>query len=320
MAGGQWRMADGPPLQSTREASVDDPYPAICDYEGSDYQESFWERGGRAYEDHAEALALTRLLPTVGRCLLEVGAGAGRHTLRYRGFDQVVLLDYSRSQLEQARIRLGASGRYRYVLADVYRMPFGPRAFDAATMIRTLHHMVDPPAALLRVRRSLASGAVFVLEFANKRNLKAVLRWLVRRQAWSPFDPQTVEFTRLNYDFHPAAVRAWLTGAGFHVEQWLPVSFFRLALLKRSIPLRLLLAGESALQRLGRLALLTPSVFLRARASGKEAGEPAGFWRCPACDSLDLVEQSNGVTCSSCGRAWPLREGIYDFRMDRHAP
>jgi ubiquinone/menaquinone biosynthesis C-methylase UbiE len=299
---------------------VDDPYPAICDYEGSDYQESFWERGGRAYEDRAEALALARLLPGGGHCLLEVGAGAGRNTPRYRGFDQVVLLDYSRSQLEQARRRLGDSQRYRFVLADVYRMPFGPGVFDTATMIRTLHHMVDPQAALLRVRRSLASGGILVLEFANKRNLKAILRWLVRRQAWNPLDPQTLEFTRLNYDFHPAAVRVWLAEAGFHVEQWLPVSFFRLALLKRAIPLPLLLAAESALQRLGRLALVTPSVFLRARASGKQAAGPAAFWRCPACDALDLTERSDGLSCSSCGRSWPLRDGIYDFRVGKDEP
>src|SRR3989304_4836144 len=54
---------------------MNDPYPAICDYEGSDYQASFWERGGRAYEDGAEALALRRLLPSSGEKLLEVGAG-----------------------------------------------------------------------------------------------------------------------------------------------------------------------------------------------------------------------------------------------------
>lgn len=293
-----------------------DPYPAICDYEGSDYQQTFWERGGRAYEDRAEAMALARLLPASGRCLLEVGAGAGRHSLRYRGFEQVVLLDYSRSQLEQARRRLGDSPRFRFVLADVYRMPFGPSAFDAATMIRTLHHMADPERALLRIRESLAGQAVFVLEFANKRNLKAILRWLARRQTWSPFDRRSVEFTRLNYDFHPQAVKSWLEQAGFHVEQWRPVSFFRLPLIKRVVPLPLLLAAESLLQRLGRAALVTPSIFLRARTSS-EAAEAASFWRCPACGSLDLTEASDRVACGSCGRNWAKRDGIYDFRVDQ---
>lgn len=293
---------------------MSDPYPAVCDYEGSDYQASFWERGGRAYEDGAEAIALRRLLPAAGRHLLEVGAGAGRNTARYGGFAEITLLDYSRSQLEQARRRLGDVARYRYVVADVYRMPFAPAAFDAATMIRTLHHMQDPPAALLRIRRTLEDGGVFVLEFANKRNLKAILRWALRRQGWSPFDRAPVEFARLNYDFHPAAVDSWLEGAMFHVERGLPVSHFRLGWLKRHVPLGVLLSFEGWLQRLGRAWLYTPSVFLRARAVGPTPATAAGFWRCPACDSLEITETESGLDCRSCRRHWPKRDGIYELR------
>src|SRR5512138_285570 len=117
--------------------------PPVCNYEGSDYQASFWDQGGRAYEDAAEGIALRKLLPPSGRLLLELGAGAGRNTPRYAGFEQVVLLDYSRTQLEQAQGRLGRSQRYIYVAADIYRLPFAPGTFDAATMIRTLHHMAD---------------------------------------------------------------------------------------------------------------------------------------------------------------------------------
>jgi ubiquinone/menaquinone biosynthesis C-methylase UbiE len=87
--------------------------PAICDYEGSTYQEDFWGRGGRTYEDFCEAAALRRLLPPKGGdLLLELGAGAGRNTPRYLGFERIVLLDYSRSQLLQARERLGVGPRY----------------------------------------------------------------------------------------------------------------------------------------------------------------------------------------------------------------
>ena len=294
---------------------MEDPYPAVCDYEGSDYQASFWGRGGRAYEDGAEALALRRLLPTSGEKLLEVGAGAGRNTLRYTGFGEITLLDYSRSQLEQARRRLGDTPRYRYVVADVYRMPFGPAAFDAATMIRTLHHMQDPPAALQRVRQTLGQGGVFILEFANKRHLKAIARWLLRRQAWNPFDPAPVEFARLNYDFHPRAVAGWLEAALFHVEHRLPVSHLRVGWLKRDIPLGLLLGAEGVLQHLGRAWLYTPSVFVRARAIGAGPTRTASFWRCPSCDSLDTDEAPDGVNCRQCGRSWPKRDGIYEFRV-----
>jgi ubiquinone/menaquinone biosynthesis C-methylase UbiE len=99
----------------------DTKQPPICDYEGSDYQTRFWEKGGREYEDRCESIALKRLLPKKGKLLLELGAGAGRNTLRYHGFERVVLLDYSRSQLKQAQELLGNSDRFIYVAADIYR-------------------------------------------------------------------------------------------------------------------------------------------------------------------------------------------------------
>ena len=293
---------------------MNDPYPAICDYDGSDYQGSFWERGGRAYEDGAEELALRRLLPPSGERLLEVGAGAGRNTPRYTGFREITLLDYSRSQLEQAQRRLGTGPRYRFVVADVYQMPFAEGVFDTATMIRTLHHMQDPAAALQRVRQSLGEGGVFILEFANKRNLKAIARWLLRRQTWNPFDPAPVEFANLNYDFHPRAVAGWLKAAMFHVERRLPVSHLRLGWLKRHVPLRLLLGVEGGLQRLGSTWLYTPSVFVRARAAASIEDPRGRFWRCPNCDSLEMAETDEGVHCRQCGRLWIRRGGIYEFR------
>ena len=54
-----------------------DKQPPVCDYEGSDYQTRFWEKGGREYEDRCEAIALKNLLPHSGKLMLELGAGAG---------------------------------------------------------------------------------------------------------------------------------------------------------------------------------------------------------------------------------------------------
>lgn len=139
------------------------PTPPVCSYEGSDYQQSFWEDGGRDYEDAAEAVALQRLLPNAGSLMLELGAGAGRNTPRFHMYDKVVLLDYSRTQLEQAQQRLGSDPRYVFVAADVYRLPFVDGLFDGATMIRTLHHMVEPQLALRSVRRVLAQKALLSL-------------------------------------------------------------------------------------------------------------------------------------------------------------
>ncbi len=289
--------------------------PPVCNYEGSDYQSTFWDQGERDYEDQAEAVALQRLLPASGRLLLEIGAGAGRNTSRYTGFKRIVLLDYSRTQLVQARERLGDSQRYIYVAADVYRLPFVPGLFDAATMIRTLHHMADAPLALEQIRKTLEPGATFILEYANKQNLKAILRYLLRRQDWSPFSPEPVEFVRLNFDFHPKTVRTWLQDKSFTVERQLTVSHFRIGLMKRLFPVSMLVVMDAMAQLTGDLWQLAPSVFTRARAIGNTPyASPDAFFCCPACDQFPLDEELDAMICPQCQRHWALQDGIYDFR------
>jgi len=247
--------------------------PPVCSYEGSDYQQSFWEAGQRQYEDAVEAIALKRLLPPKGELLLELGAGAGRNTPRYGGYKRVVLLDYSRTQLLQARERLGDNPRYTYVAADVYKLPFVTSLFDGATMIRTLHHMAEPGLALQSVRRVLAQDAIFILEFANKRNLKAVFRYLSGKQAWNPFSPEQVEFAALNFDFHPKTIRRLLAQNDFKIERQLAVSYFRVGWLKQHLPLGFLVGLDSALQWTGAFAQYSPSVFTRAKAIGTAPAE-----------------------------------------------
>ncbi|MBN1450979.1 MAG: methyltransferase domain-containing protein [Anaerolineales bacterium] len=292
--------------------------PPVCNYEGSDYQTSFWDQGGREYEDRTEAIALKRLLPKSGRLMLELGAGAGRNTSRYAGFERVVLLDYSRTQLQQAQARLGKSDRYVFVASDVYRLPFVDGLFDGATMIRTLHHMTDAPRVLSQIRNVLQPGSVFILEFASKLNLKSILRYWLGRQDWSPFTLEPVEFVELNFDFHPKAVRAWLQEVGFRVEKTLTVSHFRLGLLKRLVPVDILVALDALAQWTGPLWQLTPSVFLRASLGGVRSelvhGDMIQWFKCPECERSSLESQKNYLQCSSCGSRWAIRDGIYDFR------
>lgn len=293
--------------------------PPVCNYEGSDYQASFWDKGGREYEDRTEAIALRRLLPKSGRLMLELGAGAGRNTPRYRGFDRVVLLDYSRTQLEQAQKRLGRNDRYVYVAADVYRLPFVDGLFDAATMIRVLHHMADAPKSLGQVKNVMQSGGIFILEFANKLNLKAILRYLLGRQTWNPFTLEPVEFAKLNFDFHPKAIRAWLGDLGFAIEKTLALSHFRVGLLKRIIPTGILVFFDSLLQQTGAWWQFTPSLFVKATAGKNTISRPANnhissYFRCPDCGHSPLEDQDAYLGCPNCGKKWGVQDGIYDFR------
>jgi SAM-dependent methyltransferase len=303
----------------TRNNMPEEIRPPVCDYEGSDYQTRFWEKGGREYEDRCEAIAIQRLLPKNGSLMLELGAGAGRNTQRYSGFERVVLLDYSRTQLKQAQDRLGRSDRYIYVAADIYRLPFRDGLFDAATMIRVLHHMADAPAALRKIRDVLQPGAVFILEYANKQNGKAILRYFLRRQTWSPFSLEPIEFAPLNFDFHPKAMHGWLKEAGFHEERILTVSHFRIDLLKRIFPPAFLAGLDSIFQWTGALWQISPSIFVGAKGNGqkatqKEPGDTLSWFKCPECGHTPLTGTQQQVSCPDCKHQWNISDGIYDFR------
>ena len=296
--------------------------PPVCDYEGSDYQTSFWDKGGREYEDRTEAIALKRLLPKSGHLLLELGAGAGRNTPRYLGFDRIVLLDYSRTQLEQAQQRLGEVDKYIYVAADVYRLPFVDGLFDAATMIRVLHHMADAPRALGQVKKVLKPGGTFILEFANKQNLKSILRYLLGKQKWSPFTLEPVEFVKLNFDFHPKAVRKWLEDLGFAIEKTLALSHFRVGFLKRVIPTGILVFLDSLFQWTGSFWQFTPSMFVmvvshrQAQHIKNREMKLLSYFKCPDCAHSPLVQKQDYLECTNCKKKWEVNNGIYDFREE----
>ncbi|MFN8380019.1 MAG: methyltransferase domain-containing protein [Anaerolineae bacterium] len=290
-----------------------EPRPRICDYEGSNYRTEFWEGRGRDYEDRVERIALRRLLRGGGRRLLEVGAGFGRLSDEFAAFDQVVLLDYSFSQLQYAQEHHGRSSHFVYVAADAYHLPFKPGVFDAATMIRVIHHMANVQKVLDQVGRVLIKDGVFILEHANKRHLKAIARYAMKKQAWNPHSHEPVEFVELNFDFHPQYISHALEGAGFRVERRVPVSFFRVDALKRSVNTQVLASMDGLLQTTG--ALVSPSVFLRARRvePGPTQLSAPSIFACPECGG-DLLHQGDEMVCPKDLNRYAIRDGIYDFK------
>lgn len=289
--------------------------PPVIDYEGSGYRTDFWEGQGRAYEDLTERLALRRLLPPRGRRVVHLGAGFGRMTGELGGYDQIIVLDYSRTMLREAQARLGTGEKYIYVAADIYRMPLADGCCDAAVMERVIHHIADVPLALAKIRAVLAPNSPFVLEYASKRHLKAMARYLLRRQDWNPFEETPVEFVELNFDFHPAYIARCLAEAGFFTERRLALSYFRLGMLKRFIPTGLLVALDNMLQPTGQWGPFSPSVYTLNFAQGDTPGYALDgpLFKCPTCGGgLDQADQT--LTCEDCGTRWAIRDGIYDFK------
>jgi ubiquinone/menaquinone biosynthesis C-methylase UbiE len=299
--------------------------PRVIDYEGSKYSTEFWI-AAREYEDRAERIAIKAMLPPKGQRLIDIGAGAGRLGDLYLGYDEVILMDYARSTVIEARDRWGHDPRFKFVAADVYSLPFLDQVFDAVVMIRVIHHLVEVPRAFQNIAATLQSSGCFLLEFANKRNLKSMLRYALRRQNWSPYDRSPVEFVELNFDFHPTWMKQQLSAAGFSIEKIRAVSMFRLDFLKKLFGAKRLAAIDGALQRPLAPCAISPSMFVRCRASSPAGAsstlqlkadeaeiEGVGLFKCPMCHAALVAASDEELHCAN-GHRWSTRDGIYDFR------
>ena len=249
--------------------------------------------------------------------MIEIGAGFGRLADEYRGYERVVLFDYSRSLLREAQAHLGDDPRYIYVAGNWYDMPFVAGLFNAMVQVRTLHHAADAPALFRELARIAQPAGHYILEFANKQNLKAILRFALRRQNWSPFDREPVEFVALNFDFHPRWIREQVTGAGFTTGKTLAVSYFRLGPLKRLVPTTLLVSLDGLMQHTGRWGQLSPSVFVQIdHPSTGDTAAPDTFFACPTCRTPLPEPVDDLLPCPNpqCGQRWSVSAGLYDFK------
>jgi ubiquinone/menaquinone biosynthesis C-methylase UbiE len=291
------------------------PNTPICDYEGSSYRTDFWEGQGREYEDLAERIALHRLLPATGRRIIDIGAGFGRLTDLYTEYDHVILLDYSLSQLEFARQRLGIE-RYTYIAADIYHLPLRDNVVDTAVMVRVMHHLANVPLALHQLQRILLPGGTMILEYANKRHVKNLLRAALGRSP-NPFDEMPYEFAPLHYDFHPRWIKRHLVSSGFSPQRQLSVSLLRSSFLKRRFKASTLARIDGWQQRVLAPLSIAPSMFIRTAT--QKTGETTlpgleALFCCPNCGSPSLNKMDQALHCPRCGHDWPIVNGIYVFK------
>lgn len=295
----------------------------ICDYEGSDYKTRFWQNADRAYEDGVERVAIRHLLPPRGARVAEFGAGFGRLADLYTGYDDIILLDYSRSLLEQARQTWGHDPRFKFVAADLYHLPFVAGALSAATMIRVIHHIGNVPAVLQQIRRAIMPSGTFVLEFANKRNIKSMARYALGRQTWSPYAREPVEFVKLNFDFHPQWMLEQVQQAGFQTQQKLSVSYLRAGFFKRVLPLKTMLSMDKALQGTAGLGLFSPSVFTQNTTPSAPQNPPtpapaklttAEALFCSPKSGGALRREGDALVCDADGTRWQVDGNFYDFK------
>ena len=314
--------ASGEAAKSAPNVTSTDATPVI-DYEGSAYQTDFWTGQGREYEDAAERIALGKLVPSAGRRIAEIGAGFGRLGELYLGYEQIVLMDYSRTLLASAAERWGKDPRFVFVAGNIYQLPLASQVLDTLVMVRVMHHLADVPAALTQLGRVTHSGSTLVIEYANKRNLKSLMRWAARKQDWSPMEREPLEFVELNFDFHPSWMEDRFADAGLKIQKRFGVSHFRLGALKQRISPAKLAQADSLLFGVGGHIAVAPSIFVQAQCIGNaqradvstSPESVADLFRCPECAWNGLKQSDvDQVQCPQCGARYAKVQHVWDFK------
>ncbi|MBU1104406.1 class I SAM-dependent methyltransferase [Candidatus Parcubacteria bacterium] len=240
-----------------------------ADYNDPNYDYTkYWS--GREYEDLAEKRALKKLLPLKGTSILDVGGGFGRLAPLYsKTFSKITLTDSSTKILAQAVKFTKTKGMsIKTVKSDVYNLAenLNGSKFDCVIMIRVVHHLDNLADAFKQVATVLENDGVFILEYANKLNFKAVVRNIAKFNL-KHFDLSPVSIatkSKVNFcNFHPQFVEEALGNAGFRIEKKLSVSNLRSPLLKKYFADKTLAEVESRLQEPLSCINFGPSVFLK---------------------------------------------------------
>jgi len=299
------------------------------DYENYDYRE-FWKDDQRLYEDLSERIALRKLLAPVkdrSGVFADIGCGYGRLFSQYKDFGTIILVDYSMNNLRVARDNIGKYlgpehkklSSVHFIAADALKLPIRTDVVDVLLTVRVVHHLPNPQLYFDQVSRVLKGGGTYILEFANKRNTKNILRNMAGRMDTSPFNlvPSRVGDTILNY--HPAHILGMLGQREFRVIKLLSVSNFRLQLIKKMVPTRALLFLENFYQNVFSFLSFGPSIFLKAKLL-KEPGNYAradkieNILACPDCGEGGLVVGKDKVSCRACSREFKVEDGIFNFK------
>ncbi|MDE2173494.1 MAG: class I SAM-dependent methyltransferase [Patescibacteria group bacterium] len=249
----------------TADAIVSDPPTQYYDDPTFSYP-AFWH--GREYEHEAELMALRTLFgPRRFSVAVDIGGGFGRLAPLLKQYARTLIL-VEPSEVQRSFARQHTSGEVSIYSGTASHTGLPDKYCDLVVMVRVLHHILEPKEAIAEIRRILKPGGLLALEFANSTHAKSRIKQGVRLHRITA-EPVRVNGTgdmRVPFvNHHPKAVYHALIQQGFVIEEVLSVSNMRSTLLKKLLPLSVLLWIERAMQRpLGR-AHFGPSVFVLAR-------------------------------------------------------
>ena len=304
------------------------------DYENYDYRE-FWEDNKRAYEDASERMAIGRLFKTVQKsgAIIDIGCGYGRLFNEYRDFDTIIMMDYSLNNLKNTKNTVldylkqdrKEFDKVYFVAADAQNLPFKNDIFDAAISVRIVHHLASPEKFISETGRILKNKGLFILEFANKRNLKNILKFLSGKLKQSPFSSEPYMVGETIQDNHPSVIINSFLKNNLKINKIISVSNLRVGFLKRKLKPGSLLRLEKILQGLFSFCRLGPSIFIKAFKDNNKGKDYMGkipqkftdMLLCPECKNSEGILEINGdfLSCNFCGSKYSISDSVFDLRL-----
>src|SRR4030042_3104156 len=229
----------------------------------------FWI--GREYEDQSERIALKKFFTHVREreSILDIGGGYGRLATIYSPiFKKSLILDPSEMLLKQGLSNLSHLNNIEFKRGKSDNLSVGQ--FCVVLMVRVAHHLPDLQPTFRQVYTSLQPHGYYILEFANKVHFLAVLKSLFLRNlsylsnlnsVYIRSEKAKKEGKIIFVNHHPKKVEDLLEKSGFKIIDKLSVSNFRHQIIKKIIPLGILLLLENILQKPLAYFNYGPSIF-----------------------------------------------------------
>lgn len=307
----------------------------VSNYDFFDYDYSqYWK--SRQYEDQAEKHLLQGIFKQKkGNWFIDIGGSYGRLTSTYYdNYQHPTILDYSLKTLQKNySIIKKQFPNIELIAANAYHMPFRDNMCDGGLMVRVLHHISEPQRYFKELKRIMHSDSVYVQEFANKVNLKASLRAILRLDSKffskEPYQQPTAknfEGTKageeaLFLNFHPRYISDLLESENFETKGKYGCSYLRSGFFKKVLGDSKMIRLENMLQPILRTTNIPPSVvFETILKENKDnivvkTDTLKDVLICPKCFG-DLDFRDTYATCKRCDKRYVKEENIWDFRID----